>query len=99
MQRWEYCSLRMTYEQLDTGKQPYDESVIGIEFCDEERSDYLEVYQGPDYAQDSLNKTIANLGTKGWELVSSMFDRNGLSTEQVFWFKRPLSGELEEVTT
>jgi hypothetical protein len=81
----------MTYEQLGIGKQPNDESVIGIEFCDEERPDYLGVYQGPNYAQDSLNKAIGNLGTKGWELVSSWFDRNGLTTEQVFWYKRPIN--------
>jgi hypothetical protein len=81
----------MTYEQLGIGKHPNDESVIGIEFCDEERPDYLEVYQGPNYAQDSLNKAIGNLGTKGWELVSSWFDRNGLTTEQVFWYKRPFN--------
>jgi hypothetical protein len=81
----------MTYEQLGIGKQPNDESVIGIEFCDEERPDYLGVYQGPNYAQDSLNKAIGNLGTKGWELVSSWFDRNGLTTEQVFWYKRSIN--------
>ena len=89
MQKWEYCSLRVTYEQLNIGKQSNDESVIGIEFCDEERPDYLEIYKGAGYAQDNLNKAIANLGNKGWELVSSWFDRNSLSTEQVFWYKRP----------
>jgi hypothetical protein len=91
MQKWEYCSLRVTYEQLDTGIDPIDETVVGIEFCDEERPDYLEVYQGPGYAQDSLNKAIANLGQRGWELVSTWFNRKGLFTEEVFWYKRPLA--------
>ena len=91
MHKWEYCCIRMTYEQLEIAKQPTDESVIGIEFCDEERPDYLEVYEGPGYAQDSLNKALANLGNRGWELISSWFDRNGRWTEQVHWFKLPLA--------
>lgn len=94
MQRWEYCSIRLAYEQLYLEKAD-DISVIGIEFCDEERPDYLEIYQGPDYPQDSLNKAIANLGNEGWELVSTSLDRNGLLVDQMFWFKRPFDETIE----
>jgi hypothetical protein len=72
MQKWEYCVLATDSRELHT-LLPNGRKIEKIR--QDER-------QGDGSDNDAFNRTFAQLGLDGWEMVSA---DNG-----VFWFKRPI---------
>jgi hypothetical protein len=77
MQRWEYTTVEYRYFESDTiktgwGGLPYGYRINEGEWVQEERKEY----------RNLLNQ----LGSEGWELVSSVISSNG---DLSFFLKRP----------
>jgi len=74
MQKWEYCVLATDSRELHT-LLPSGRHVEKV------RRDES---QGDSSDNDAFNRTFAQLGLDGWEMVNA--------DSGVFWFKRPIGG-------
>lgn len=72
MQKWEYCVLATDSRELHT-LLPNGRKILKIR--QDER-------QGDSSDNDAFNRTFAQLGLDGWEMVNA--------DSGVFWFKRPI---------
>jgi hypothetical protein len=72
MQKWEYCVLATDSRELHT-LTPNGRKIQKI------RQDQR---QGDKSDNDAFNRTFAQLGLDGWEMVNAQ--------SGVFWFKRPI---------
>ena len=74
MQKWEYCVLATDSRELHT-LSPSGRHIEKIR-RDESKGDTSD--------NDAFNRTFAQLGLDGWEMVNA--------ESGVYWFKRPIGG-------
>ena len=74
MQKWEYCVLATDSRELHT-------LLLSGRHVEKVRRDES---QGDSSDNDAFNRTFAQLGLHGWEMVNA--------DSGVFWFKRPIGG-------
>ena len=91
MQKWEYCILEFETrikESKSSSKEVMKFAKAKVHYLKKDKTEKLFRHIYP--RGEGINKAIAFLGDKGWELVESKSEESGRRTITKYHFKRPI---------